>query len=538
MAHKTNEQNLIPLNKRSKEVQREIQEKGRQANAKKWQERKTMRDELKFLMSQDIDVKKKKGTQIVTEKKSTKEVVTLALIKEATKGNTKAYEIIRDGLGENPQYGEVTQQEREEQEQKQVICLPAIDVGRSFVDLNRLIDNREYTEYMLKGGRGSLKSSYISEKSIELLMNNPNLCMIAIRQVKDTLKDSVFSQLEWAIDKLSETYSNLKDDFKLTKSPMEITIKSTGQKIYFRGADDYGKIKSIKPPTGMYIGIIWYEEADQIKGGMESIRKINQSLERGGDYFYIFYTYNTPRSTQHFINQEANVPKPTRYVHLSDYRDVPAEWLGKPFIEEAEFQKNNNPKIYENEYLGIATGLGGNVFENLEEREITDDEIKTFDYDYQGMDFGWFPDPLAWTRCSFNREKRILYIYDELVVNKTSNEDVWKLLQTTKNVTNNDIIIADSAEPKSIGDFKAYGSNMRGAEKGPGSVIYSMKWLSALVKIVIDPVRCPHTAKEFREYEYEQDKDGNYISAYPDKNNHCIDSVRYGLNNIWKKKGE
>ena len=151
---------------------------------------------------------------------------------------------------------------------------------------------------------------------------------------------------------------------------------------------------------------------------------------------------------------------------------------------------------------------------------------------------GGFPDPNAWTKCCYNPSQRTLYIFDELVVNKTPNEEMWKRLQEEKGVTNDDIIIGDSAEPKSIGDFRSYGSSMRGAEKGPDSVPYSMKWLSSLAKIVIDPNRCPISAQEFSTYEYEQDKDGNYISGYVDADNHCIDSIRYALNSVWKKRGQ
>lgn len=416
------------------------------------------------------------------------------------------------------------------------VCIPAKDIASHFVDINRAIDNRSYREYMLEGGRGSIKSSFISLKLIELLENNPNMCAVVLRKVKDTLKDSVFSQLEWAIDTLSETYPTIKDDYKLTKSPMEITKLSTGQKIYFRGADDYGKIKSLKPPKDKYIGITWYEEFDQF-AGMNEVRKINQSLIRGGDDFIQFYSYNTPASTQHFVNVEKRIPKETRLVHRSDYRTVPKEWLGQAFIDEALFIKETNERIYRNEYLGEETGSGGNVFENVELREITDEEINSFDYIYQGIDFGWFPDPLAWTKMSYNPSQRILYIFDEFVVNKMSNEDVWHYLVEHKGVTNDDLIIADSAEPKSIGDFKSYGAFMKGAEKGPGSVDYSMKWLASLTKIVIDTKRCPVSAQEFSTYEFQQDKDGNFISGYVDANNHCIDSVRYGLNLVWKKKG-
>ena len=138
----------------------------------------------------------------------------------------------------------------------------------------------------------------------------------------------------------------------------------------------------------------------------------------------------------------------------------------------------------------------------------------------------------------YNASQQTIYIYDELVVNKTSNEEMWRLLKEDKGVEDDDLITADSAENKSIGDFKSYGRTMKGAIKGPDSVKYSMKWLSSRAKIVIDPVRCPRSAEEFGTYEYEQDKDGNYISAYPDENNHCIDSVRYALNDIWRKKGQ
>ena len=459
--------------------------------------------------------------------KTYRELATLGLIQGAVKGYSNNYKIIQEVM---------EKKEQQDEDDNVIVSIPAKDLGSLFVDLNRDIDNREHREYYLEGGRGSLKSSFISEKIIDILENNPRMCAVVLRKVKDTLKDSVYTQLEWAIQTLSETYPNIKNHWKLTKSPLEITNTKTGQIIYFRGADDYGKIKSLKTPKDKYVGITWYEEFDQF-AGMEEVRKINQSLIRGGEDFVQFYSYNTPASTQHFVNIEKLLPKQARIVHLSDYRSAPKKWLGQAFIDEAEFLKSVNEKLYQNEYLGLMTGVGGNVFENVELREITDEEINTFDYVYQGLDFGWFPDPLAWTKSCYNPSQRTLYIFDELVVNKMSNQAVWEKLKEEKGVTENDLIVADSAEPKSIGDFKAYGSMMKGAEKGPGSVEYSMKWLSSLAKIVIDQRRCPVSAQEFSTYEYQQDKDGNYISGYVDENNHCIDSIRYALNYIWKKKG-
>ena len=121
---------------------------------------------------------------------------------------------------------------------------------------------------------------------------------------------------------------------------------------------------------------------------------------------------------------------------------------------------------------------------------------------------------------------------------RKDNEETARILREEKGVQPLDLLTADSAEPKSIGDYKAFGLYCRGAAKPPGSVEYSMKWLGRLAAIVIDPERCPRTAKEFSEYEFERDKDGNLISAYPDAKNHHIDAVRYGMQPVWKQRGE
>lgn len=427
--------------------------------------------------------------------------------------------------------------ESQNQYEKPIVFIPAKDMAKSFVDINRDIDDRKYLEYWLKGGRGSTKSSFVSEKFIELIENNPKMCGIAMRKVGNTLKDSVFSQLQWAIGQLEETYPGISKDYKITKSPLEITKKSTGQTIYFRGADDPMKIKSIKPPKDMYIGVIWYEEFDQFDG-MNAIRKIDQSVMRGGDDYVIFRTYNTPASSQHFVNKESKMPKPNRKVHLSDYRDVPVDWLGQPFFDEADYLKQVSPSIYDNEYLGVETGDGTNVFNNIELREITDEEISHFDNLYHGIDWGYYPDPFAYNDMYYDKTHRTLYIYFELEEHKKGNLDLQDIMLKA-GVSKENLITADSNEMKSIGDFKMWGWMMKAAEKGPGSVEYGFKWLQSLVKIVIDPMRCPRTADEFCNYEYDKDKDGNLITGYPDgQEDHHIAATRYAMERVWKKKGQ
>ena len=408
--------------------------------------------------------------------------------------------------------------------------IPSTMIAPAFAKVIFDIENREHLEYVFPGGRGSTKSSFISLEIIDLIMKNETMHACVLRQVGDTLRTSVYQQVKWAISAL-----DLEDEFNCTVSPLEITRKSTGQKIYFRGADDPDKIKSIKVPFG-YIGIAWFEELDQF-AGPEAVRKIEQSVVRGGDVAYIFKSFNPPKSANNWANKYIKIPKETRLVTSSTYLDVPKQWLGKPFLDEAEFLKEVNPDAYENEYMGVANGNGGNVFDNVEIRAITDEEINRFDRIYFGVDWGYYPDKYAYTKCYYNSSQLTLYILDEYGCNKKSNKETADYLIKYKGVKPNDKIVCDSAEPKSIADYKSYGLFARPAVKGPDSVRYSMKWLQSLKKIVIDNSRTPNCAEEFLNYEYERDKDDNVIEGYPDKNNHFIDSVRYGLEEVWRRRG-
>lgn len=413
----------------------------------------------------------------------------------------------------------------------QPFALPADIIAPSFVDAYRDITQQKHTEYIFSGGRGSTKSSFVSLAIIYLIKNNPAIHALATRQVAATLRDSVYSQLIWAIGELG-----LSDEFKCITNPLEIEYLLTGQKIYFRGADDPGKIKSIKPTFG-YIGLVWFEELDQF-WGQESIRKVEQSVIRGGDTAFIFKSFNPPPTANNWANKYVLIPKDTQYQHKSTYLTVPPEWLGRTWLEEAEHLKLTNPIAYENEYMGIANNVGGVVFSNVRVETITDKQIKEFDRVLRGLDWGFYPDPASFGKMHYDAARRVLYIFDEARYWKMSNESLHDELVTKHDLKENDLIIADSAEPKSVNDFRAYGSNTRGAEKGPESVKYSIKWLQGLTAIVIDSKRAPYHAEEFLNYEFERTKDGEIISEYPDKNNHAIDDTRYATNLIWRRKGE
>lgn len=403
--------------------------------------------------------------------------------------------------------------------------LPARVLGKAFVDINRQI--KPNIEYVFEGGRGGLKSSFVAFKIIELIKNNPQMHACITRQVGTTLKDSVYAQMKWAINELG-----LMEEFECKVSPLEIKYIKTGQTIYFRGLDDETKLKSIKPEFG-YIGILWKEEKDQMKGDAQE-RSVNQSVLRGGDESYDFSSYNPPKSKSNWVNRIKLVPNPKRVIHHSSYMEAPAEWLGQKFLNDAEHLKEVNPEAYEHEYLGVPNGDGGNVFEYLEIRDITDEEISHMDKIFQGCDWGFFPDPYAFIRLYYNHNTEKIYLIDEIYENKWSNRKSAD--EILKRKYDDYTITCDSAEPKSINDYRDFGLPARCAIKGPGSVEYSMKWLQTRT-IVIDPKRTPNAYKEFSEYEYERDKDGNVISGYPDEDNHLIDACRYATESLWRRRG-
>lgn len=159
------------------------------------------------------------------------------------------------------------------------------NIAPAFHQLHRDVKNHKYTHYVLEGGRGSTKSSFVSIEVLLLIKRNPKAHALVLRKVANTLRDSVYAQYIWAISTLG-----LEKEFKATVSPMEIVYKPTGQKILFRGADEPFKLKSIKVPFG-YIAITHFEEKDQFAGRQE-IRTILQSTMRGGNKFWNFETNN------------------------------------------------------------------------------------------------------------------------------------------------------------------------------------------------------------------------------------------------------
>lgn len=376
-----------------------------------------------------------------------------------------------------------------------------------------------HAEYWLKGGRGSGKSSFAALEVIVGLLRCPEAHAIVYRRVAATLRDSVVSQMLWAAEALG-----LLPNFRLKLSPPELVFLPTGQRVLFRGGDDPGKSKSIKPAKG-YFKYLWFEEVSDFEG-MDDIRSIQASALRGGGAVTLC-TYNPPRSPRHWVNAEVMAPRAGRIVHHSDYTGMPRRWLGEGFFALAEALRAANERAFRHAYLGEVTGEGGQVFDNLRVRPIARGELDGLDRLYFGLDHGFAVDPAALVAVRYDPARRRLFVTDEFVKVGASYdalaEAARRLLPPGGSIT------ADSAEPRSNDELARRGVRVAGAVKGAGSLEHGMRWLQDLSAIVVDPARTPFAAREFSGYEYPPDRLGGYQARYPDRDNHTIDAVRYAL---------
>lgn len=398
-------------------------------------------------------------------------------------------------------------------------------IPKPFHSVWKAAKDRDILHVVCKGGRGSGKSSDIAHILIQLIMRYA-VNAVAIRKIDNTLEQSVYEQLKWAV--VEQQVMHL---FKFNKSPLRITYIPRGNYIAFRGAQNPERIKSLKDARFPF-AIAWIEELAEFKTE-DDVKTITNSLLRGelGDSlsYKFFYSYNPPKRKSSWVNKkyETQFQPSNTFVHHSTYLDNP--FIAKEFIEEANATKQRNERRYRWEYLGEAIGSGVVPFDNLEFRTITDEEVANFDNCRDGVDFGYANDPLAFVRWHYDKKHTTIYAIKELYGVKISNRKLAEWIQNQGYST--DHIYCDSAEPKSIAELRnEYGiKHVQGVKKGPDSVQYGEEWLGDLEAIVIDPKRTPNIAREFENIDYAVDRDGNPLPRLVDKDNHAIDATRYAF---------
>ena len=386
----------------------------------------------------------------------------------------------------------------------------------------------KYTRLICKGGRGSAKSTNIALILVIDLMQYP-VNTICFRKVGENLRKSVYEQIKWAIK-----FLGVEEYFEYKLSPLEIIYKERGNKFIFMGVDDPQKSKSIKEaqfPIARY----WFEELAEFKNEDE-VETVLNSIFRGklekGLLYKGFFSYNPPKMKHNWVNKKYNYSfiENNVYVHHSTYLENPH--ISEEFIKEAEAVKAKDETKYRLVYMGEPIGNGLVPFPNLEIREIETTEIAGLEKFRNGVDWGYGVDPLAFVRWGYDKKKGIIYALDEYYGVGLKNRNLANYILSKGY---DELVMCDSAEPKSIDELKEYDISAWGAKKGAGSVEYGEKWLSDLEAIVIDPKRTPNISREFEMIDYDTDREGNPLPRLCDSNNHTIDATRYAFSNDMKK---
>ena len=377
---------------------------------------------------------------------------------------------------------------------------------------------------VVKGGRGSKKSTTTALWIIYNMMKYPLANTLIIRRVFNTHKDSTYTQLKWASNTLGVSHL-----WKFSKSPLEATYLPTGQKILFRGLDDPMSITSITVEHG-HLCWCWFEEAFQIMNE-DDFNKVDMSI-RGelpkGYFKQIILSFN-PWSEKHWLKK--------RFFDVVD-DDILAittnytcnEFLGEDDKKLFKKMKLNNPRRYNIEGLGnwgIAEGL---VYSNFEELEFDIEEIKKRKNIKSafGLDFGYTNDPTAFICSLIDLDNNEIFIFDEHYQKAMSNKDIANMIKYKG--YSKEKIVGDSSEPKSIDDIKRQGIyRIKGAKKGKDSILNGIQFIQDF-KIYVHP-KCENTIVELSNYVWDT-KEGNVINKPIDDYNHLMDALRYSLEDV------
>ena len=522
---KVNSENLIPLNQRTKEEQRSIAQSGGIASGAARRRKRMIRQLIPEILEQEIgsveelneceDIKPLMN--MLGEEKTFASLVVAGQIRSAASGNTKAFEILT-----RMQEGEDNGAEYESP-----YTISITDITSDFVEVYRAIheawDTGKYREIISKGGRGSIKSNFWAAVAEETIYNDPQAHVVYTRRYKVDLRGSVYNQFMKTIIRHGRL-----DDWEFTTAPMMARYKKTGQCVIFVGADKPISLKSYNLSFG-YVKLLIHEECDEM-AGLEQMDNIEDTFLRSDTPALDVKVFNPPKSKNNFMNEyvEECRNKLGTYICHSYYYNVPVNWLGNRFFERAEWFKIHKPMYYRNNYLGEVTGTGGAIFENVEVRTITDQEINAMPYFNHGLDFG-YEHPQAFEQSYYDEDADILYCVNEVFSKRCKNSTFARKIKKYMGVE----IIADSARPDSISEMQDWGFEVSGAVKRWGSGKgrdYCWEWLQMTSKIVIDPERCPHLYEELTKLEHEQLKDGTFSSEYPKLGEDCVMALIYGNN--------
>ncbi len=374
-----------------------------------------------------------------------------------------------------------------------------------------------------KGSRASKKSKTTALNFIFRIMKYKEANLLVVRKVFSTLKDSCFSELQWAVTRLG-----VSDLWEFKLSPLEMTYKPTGQKIFFRGLDDPLKITSITVNSG-YLCWLWIEEAYEIssESDFDMLNESIRGLVPDELFKQVTLTLN-PWNEHHWIKK--------RFFDAGQNSDILAkttnylcnEFLDKSDIAVFEQMKKSNPKRYKVAGLGMWGISDGLIFEKYEEKlfDVYEVSKKPDIKSIFGLDFGYTNDPTAFFAGLIDLKEKEIFVFDEIYKKALTNSMIYD--EVYKKGFSKEKIIADSAEPKSIAELEGLGlTRIKKARKGKDSILNGIQFIQDF-KIFILP-KCTNFITEIENYCWDSNRFGQKINVPADNFNHLMDAMRYSI---------
>jgi phage terminase large subunit len=406
--------------------------------------------------------------------------------------------------------------------------------------------NKAYIPYLFSkhktriffGGSASGKSAFRGQETILDVLSGRNY--LIVRKVANTLKHSVWNECIKAINQLG-----VREQFIIGKSELTITAKCNNKQILFGGLDDVEKVKSITPINGALTDI-WIEEATEI--GYDDYKQLTKRIRGLSEHTKrITFTFNPVYKTHWIYKEFFNQWKDgDTALDTTDLLIVKTTHWDNDFLEQQDhdaLEDEDNEYYYEVYTLGNWGVLGDVIFKKwkvLDLHEKVDigggrlvEFCSMFDNIRNGLDFGFAADPAAPVKCNLDKKNKKIYIINAFYLRGYTNS---MLADEIKPIFKRQRVNCDSAEAKSIQELRDMGIDAHGAEKGQDSVVFGIQWLQGY-ELVVD-VGCQDLINELNIYQWKKDKHGNTIRQPIDKNNHCIDALRYALcNDMIRNKG-
>lgn len=391
-----------------------------------------------------------------------------------------------------------------------------LNIDRSFFNdayLPLLNNTDRFT--VLMGGAGSGKSHFAVQKMIIKALKYNNRKILVIRKVQNTIRESIYANF---LEQLSTM--GILQFCKTTATNMKIVLPN-GATFIFSGLDDSEKIKSIAGIDDIVI-----EEATELT--QDDFSQLNLRLRSNAENQQIHLMFN-PVSKTNWVYKYFFINKPDDCVILkTTFKDN--KFLPQSYIDSLLEYQTTNPLYYTIYALGEFGSLGKKVYEKYSVQDFDYRQLIKDNPDLKavfGMDFGYINDASTLIASLVDFENKKLYIFDEMYEHGLLNNEIAEKI--IEKGYKKEMIIADSAERKSIDEIKGHGvTRMKPARKGSGSIMQGIQYIQQF-EMIVHP-DCKHTLVELENYAYQKDKStGEYINKPIDNYNHILDALRYSL---------